>query len=522
MQNLSLDKQLLIFFNEAFDKRLLFAVTFSIISITIVIVGLLWPKTYVSSTTLLWNKARLLKPLLEGTAAIDTGNENSRIAREVIHSNKNLQLLIDETGLNITASGGRLSDRDNEILKAKLRTLILLEVRKNNIIKISYKNSNPELAFHVVSVISQLFIEESASKKKTDSTAAYKFIEKQVNEYLFKLEAITKSIDEYKSQNIELQVDTTTSVNARVSNLKEKIKLSSLELKEAQIQKDSLTEQLAIESAKSNFVEEENVNNERLISLENRLNTLRLSYTEGYPDIVQLKEQIRNLKNRIAANAISQSSGAAGASKSAQNNLIRGVNAKSALFQRLRQQLSAIETRIRTLTARKNDQAIQLEFELGRSGEVSRVFNRLQELSRDYGVTKTLYDRFLTKRENARVSLNLENENAGSVYEIQEPPTIPLVPQGFRFLHFVLGSIFMGFAIPGGIIFGLLLIDTRIRHEDEIAQDDSIPIIGVVPIFKNNTDLKKQRFATVQSGIIFFLSLAALVTLSLSRFYEVI
>lgn len=97
-----------------------------------------------------------------------------------------------------------------------------------------------------------------------------------------------------------------------------------------------------------------------------------------------------------------------------------------------------------------------------------------------------------------------------------------MVPQGFRFLHFVLGSIFMGFAIPGGIIFGLLLIDTRIRHEDEIAQDDSIPIIGVVPIFKNNTDLKKQRFATVQSGIIFFLSLAALVTLSLSRFYEVI
>ncbi len=137
MQNLSLDKQLLIFLNEALDKRRLFAITFSIISISILIIGLSWPKSYESSTTLLWNKANVLKPLLEGTAETNTGYEQSRIASEVIHSNKNLGILIEKSGLDYSPTGKKLSDRELEFLKTQLRGLILLKLGKNNTLKIS-------------------------------------------------------------------------------------------------------------------------------------------------------------------------------------------------------------------------------------------------------------------------------------------------------------------------------------------------------------------------------------------------
>jgi len=521
MQNLSLDNQLLIFLNETLDKRRLFAITFAIISISIFVIGLSWPKSYESSTTLLWNQANVLKPLLEGTAETDVGKGQSRIAKEIIYSNKNLEILIAKTGLDYSPTGEKLSDREIEVLKAKLRLLILIELKKNNTLRISYKNSNPDMAFLVVSVISNLFIEESTLNKKTDTYDAFNFIEKQVNEYQQKLERITKNIDEFKSQNIELQVDTTQSVNTRVSKLKEGIKVTSLMFKEAIIRKESLIEQLLIESSKSNFIEEENINNERLIILENQLNTLRLSYTETYPDIMQIKEQIKNLKRNIEASANRQSS-STNILNSEKGNLDSGVNVKSQLYQQLQQKLSAIETTLKTLSARLNDQEKQLSFELGRSSEVSRVYNRLNELSRDYDVTKALYDRLLTKRENARVSLNLEDENAGSLYKIQEPPTIPLLPEGLRFLHFALSSIILGAGMPLAIIFGLLMIDPRIRHEDEIDLGDTISVIGTIPNFKTGKDLKKQRFATIQATIIFSLSLVILITLSLSRYYEVI
>ena len=97
-----------------------------------------------------------------------------------------------------------------------------------------------------------------------------------------------------------------------------------------------------------------------------------------------------------------------------------------------------------------------------------------------------------------------------------------MVPEGLRFLHFAIGSIIAGVGIPLAIIFGLLTIDPRIRDEDEIDLGDTIPVIGTIPNLKTGKDQKKQRYATIQASIIFSLSLIILITLSLSRYYEVI
>ena len=80
----------------------------------------------------------------------------------------------------------------------------------------------------------------------------------------------------------------------------------------------------------------------------------------------------------------------------------------------------------------------------------------------------------------------------------------------------------MGVVMPLAIIFGLLMLDPRIRNGDDLNFDDAIPVIGVIPIFKTAMDLKKQRLATIQALIIFSLSFIVLVTLSLSRIFEVI
>ena len=518
MQNLSLDKQLLIALNEALDKKRLIVISFSIISITILIVGLNSPKSYVSSTTLLWNRDDVLKPLLKDTAVTSTESKQS-VAKEIILSSKNIQILIEEAGLDYSLEGEKFSAREIEYIKVSLRDKIRLSSTINTL-KISYKSISPEMAFLVVSVISRLFIEERISNRKSDSSVAYNFIDKQVNQYQIKLEEISKSIDEFKSQNFELQIDTTQNVNARVNNLKDKIKDTAQKIREEIIKKNSLTEQLVIESADTTAVEKVNIKYERLLRLQDKLDTLRLSYTEGYPDIVQIKEQIKNLTRSIEANRSIQS-GNAETLKWDEGKFSSGVKVKSQFYQQLQQQLSAIKITLRTLVARKYEQEKQLALELDRSGEVLLVFNRLEELSRDYNVTKANYDNLKAKREKARISLSLEIEKAGSLYQIQEPPVVPLIPEGLRFLHFALGSVIVGGAVPLAIIFGLLLVDPRIRHEDDIDFGETFPVIGVIPEFKTGKDLKRQRLVTVQSIMIFSLSLVVLFSLALSRVFEV-
>ena len=123
MRNLSLDKQLLIFLNEVLDNRRLLAIAFSIISIAILIMGLNSPKTYESSTTLLWNRSSdVLNPLLKGTAVTSTETKQS-MADEIILSNKNLELLIENMGLAYSPEVEKLSSREIENLKAGFRLL---------------------------------------------------------------------------------------------------------------------------------------------------------------------------------------------------------------------------------------------------------------------------------------------------------------------------------------------------------------------------------------------------------------
>lgn len=515
MQDLPFDKQVRIALNEIIDRRRACSIWFAIVSLTIIAIGLQWPKTYESSTTLLRDQAEVVRPLLEGTAVTGSSAQHSEIAKEVIYSNRNLDTVIDKAGLRVDKTGVPLSDREVEILKAELRKRIKIERSGADILKISYTSSDPEEAYVVVSIASNLFIADTTQKKKSGSQEAYSFIQKQVDEYKQKLDEINRKINEFKAENLEIQVDSTGGINSRIAQLNEEIRRTALELKEAGILRESLIEQLGIESQKSSAEEVVNSQQARLEELESQLNTLRLTYTDTYPDIVQLKEQIRSLKKKLSEDSVKP--GVTASEDKRSSGTVR-----TALYERLNRQIVDQETLIKTLEARKLDLDLRFNQELARSSKVNQLVSKLEELSRDREVTQLIYNQLLTRKENAQVSLNLEMENAGSLFKVQEPPTIPLVPKGLRFLHFAIASVVLGIGIPIGVIVGLLLIDPRIRHEDSADLEDDIPVIGIIPTFRSRRDVVRQRLITAQSIAIFVLSMAAITGLSLSRYYEII
>lgn len=510
MQQLSLDKQLIILLNEAFDKRRLCALAFAVTSIVIISIGLIWPKKYVASTTILWNSASIIKPLVRGATIPSNIREQAYLAKEIIHGNKTLKSLIEKAGLDVSKDGVKLSGRDLALLKSNLRNNIEIGRSGDKIIRISYTDKLPEVAYSVVSIVTDLLINETILTKKTDTSDAYDFIDKQVIDYKSKLDLIQKNINDFKKKNVDL-IDSSTEINSRVNAIKSDIKSTKSGLRKEFILKKSLEDQMAEES-KSNVIKEaENIKATRLRALEDQLSTLRLSYTETYPDIVQLVEQIKNLKLSMERDVIRANS-----NDDSENELSnRGVS--TPLYDSLKRQLSQSITNIKTLEARNVDNIKQLNKELGRSSKVNTVSSKIEELSRDYNVTKSIYDDFLNRRENARVSLNIELEEADSTYRVQEPPSVPLLPSGLRFLHFAVGSVIVGAGLPLALILGLLIIDPRIRHE-EYFDDDDFPVLGVVPIYHVAEDLKKTRLITIQSVMIFVLAGLSLIAIAMARF----
>ena len=68
--------------------------------------------------------------------------------------------------------------------------------------------------------------------------------------------------------------------------------------------------------------------------------------------------------------------------------------------------------------------------ELARSRRIAASESALAELTRDYEVNRDIYQDLLKRRENARVSMNLDRASRGLTFRIQDPATMPLRPTG--------------------------------------------------------------------------------------------
>lgn len=530
MQEISLAKQLETFVNEVIDKRVLVSIVFAVVSIAVLVVGVFWPKVYESKATILWSNTSSLSPLLEQNVARSTTiNDQADIAREIILSNKILDQLIDKAGLGVDDGGRSFNERERELIKAGLRRGIKVSNLGKRLIVISYRSKDPEKAYLIASIVSELFIQETRSVKNQSSQAAYDFIDRQVQDYKNKLDKINREIIEFRKQNVDLDSDTRTGVNNRVNSLKNLIRETRLQLTEAQVQKKSLQEQLLRERSRieqqlaetraqaSNQVIQSNYE-QRLQTLQTRLDTLRLSYTDDYPDIIQLKEQIRNLKLQIEQEKRDRTNAPPAPIGSAPLAFT-----PSPLYESLSSEIANIETTIKTLEARIDDASVRLDKELERASLVNALESQLEEMTRDLDVTQAIYDDLLTRRENARVSLNLQLENQGSTFKIQEPAVVPLVPVGLRFLHFALASLVLGVLVPLGLVFALVVLDPRIRNEEAIDPEVlDIPIIGVVGHYADDADKQRERRKTWISIAIVSLTLVFLAAITLLKINQYI
>ena len=105
------------------------------------------------------------------------------------------------------------------------------------------------------------------------------------------------------------------------------------------------------------------------------------------------------------------------------------------------------------------------------------------ELTRDYTVTKRIYEDMLERKEKARLSMTLNIEGQGVTYRIQEPALPPLNPKGLRFVHFVVLGPILGLLAVIGLIVAYVLVDQRIRFPERL-NALNVPTLAVIPHVK--------------------------------------
>lgn len=489
------ERQIKSFLIDVRKYKFFVVIVFSIVSLALLTLGVYWPKVYESKTTVLVDDSNIIRPLMEGAAPATDIRDRAGIAREVIFGRKIMDQILAHGGW----SEDGLTPLEQEEIIEGIRQRTTIQGGKD-LILISYRDQDPERAYTVTARFADLFIAESIYQKITESQDALDFIDNRVGEYRDKLQTAEQGLKEFRSANPDVRPGSEREVGGRIDSLRASNDSNRVALRELEIRKGSLRSKLSGEADLTESFSRRQEHAERLSELRSQLDLLRLSYTDAYPDIVSLKRQIADLEQGLLDAEQKDAIGEGRSSSGSESDLM--ASRANPLYEELRGQLSETETEMETLTARIAETEALLLVEEERAKKIYGMEAQLAELTRDYEVNQDVYQDLLRKRENARVSNNMDREEQGLTLKIQEPASLPLKPGGFRFLHFMTSGLLLGLCIPLGLIYMKIMVDPRVRFDDVITERLALPVLCTIPHYTSPKERKFGMLGTVAVALV--------------------
>src|SRR6266516_4908818 len=463
-------------FNESFHSRRLFVALFVVVNFVALAAAFVWPKSYTSSTSILVDDKNVIQPLMLGAAVATDVADRGKNAREVIFSRKIMGGVLER--------GGWMKDRPSAVEQDRLIEDIKKRTMVSNtppgggkaIINIDYRDDQQQRAYLVTKAFAELIIAGVVAEKKTEILAAFEFIDKQAQEYQHKLTIAEDELRQLRASNLDARPGGEAELSARLIALNTRVENTTLELREAEMKRASLERQVQGEAEVTVSATREGQFRARIAELQAKLDTLRLTFYDTYPDIVQLKNQIQDL--RAEANAQRERRDKFKPSDRLETD---EMVVNNPVYQQLRRDLSQSQLTMDALKARIAEARRLLKEEVYRGKGLHSGDARLVELTRDYQINREIYQDLLHRRERARVSINMDSDRQGSSFRILEPAKSSLSPNSPRFWQFMLGGAVLGVLIPLGLLFTRLQFDPRVRLANAISEEHKVPMAAIVP-----------------------------------------
>ncbi len=455
----------------------------------------LMPDRYEARARVEVDTESMLRPLLTGLAVQPNNAQMVTMMSQTLASRLNVEKVVQILGLDV---GLKTAEERDQLIARVTKGISVSSVGKTNVFTIAYTAHEREHAKRVVESLLAIFMEGSVGNKRKDSESAIKFIEDQLASYSEKLVAAENAVTEFKRRHRGLMPGEGRDFYAQLRDAKTELRRATLELEEGLKARDAIRMQLAGEAEMSKLSDRGSAAlnpselDTRIQALEQKLDGLRLTYTEQHPDIValvriiaQLKEQ-RKVEEKIEKPAPSVPRGQAHA------QLTVALASAEA-------QVAAMRARVSEFSRRYNE----LEATTHALPQVEAEF---KQLTRDYDVIRTRYDKLLERRESAQISGDVEASDVVMGLRVIDPPQVPLTPKAPdrpRLMSLVLFA-----ALGGGLGFAFLITQIRKTFSDErrLREASGLPVLGSIAMIWTDSQ-KRRRSRGILAFALSFLSL---------------
>jgi polysaccharide chain length determinant protein (PEP-CTERM system associated) len=451
------------------------------------------PERYQADARVYVDTQTVLRPLLLGLAVQPNVEQMVTMMSRTLISRPNLEKVIQMANLDV---GLNTNDNRARLIARLTQEISIKSAGGENLYTISYVDKDPKVAKQVVQSLLTLFVEGSLGDKRKDSDSARQFIEEQLQGYRDRLVAAENAITVFKRRYIGLMPGEGLGYFARLVETKAALSQATLDLNEAENSKDSIKKQLASESEIPSPPGDNSELDARIRALEQKLDTLRLSYTEQHPDIIAIVPIIAQLREQKKAEA-----------------KLRGTSpsesrTKGPVYQQLTVALATAEANVAAMKTRVVVYSKRYADLQAAANAMPQVEAEYTQLTRDYEVNKARYDELLKRRESAQISGDMEESNAAVAFRVVDPPQVPLVAKSPN--RPLLMSLVLVAALAGGLGGAFLVSQMRptINDERRLRAISGLPMLGTVVMAW--TDSQKARRS--RGLVAFLISFASLLS----------
>ncbi len=359
---------------------------------------------------------------------------------------------------------------------AEILHSIATSVEPPDLLKIEAKHSNPQYALEFANAVAKAFLKKTQELRQIEATAAYEFLvqaSKQARQELNQAQAEAAAFQQ--RAGLILPEEETKNLLEQLRAAQEQIAEAEAVWRAAQNEWQKLQQRLA-HTPPYRKINKEAVNprkehlRQAWQETQAELTRLQARYTDQWPAVQELKEQLHRLQAQLAQEP---------------ETIVQTVVEPVAEYAALRNELIQAERKMAEAGARVHSARNKLGLLLQRKRLMPNQLAHLQRLLDRVELAKEAYSQVQTQLQNARLNQATKRSPAEIIDPAKEARDISPRLKRLLIYSFVLG-------LAAGIILALFfeVMDDTLRTPEDIAQYTEAAFLGIIPrMAKNETGL---------------------------------
>jgi len=431
------------------------------------------PSTYQSEALILVEQQKVPENYVASNVTVDLQDRLQSMTQQIL-SRTRLQTTINRFHLYATHQGlGRLSESKDpiELMRKDINIDLVRSAGRAGELtafKIQYSAASPELAQQINNELTSLFIDENLKAQQQQSESTTDFLSTQLADARAKLEEQEGKVRAFKAVHFgDLPSQMQSNVQI-LSGLQAQLQTTQRDVDGAKQQKlylESLLQQYESQSRgnEGSALTSPNALDTKLMDLRLRLADARSKYTDDYPDVTALQDEIaktEKLKKQNEDETPLDQKTSEGKVAADRGTETIPLNSTPTTMQ-MQSQLKAAQLEIGNLQKQETDIESRISSYQARLNLTPQTEQELADVSRGYEESMSNYNSLLQKQMQSQLATSLEQRQQGEQFRILDPPSLPSKPTSPNHLKVSLGGLALGALM--GLGFAALLEMTQQR-----------------------------------------------------------